>query len=242
MDAEELKRKKKDFRKYLRTAENYRSVILDSLMEAAEKDLPVSIRGLFNPNFESLFDSNISVKELISIFLKMHQKGMGGKKAYINQKCLNHYISYYCTIHDLDKDALFSEIIAQEAKEQAEFWEGMEKPSASVRYERNEEARNKCLEHYGYRCQVCGIDMEDKYGMYGRNFIEVHYIVPISKQGGTYRLDPIKDLRPLCPNCHAIIHRTGKQGSANIMTVDEFKEYYLLKNNERFVCQDFRQN
>ena len=22
-----------------------------------------------------------------------------------------------------------------------------------------------------------------------------------------YRLDPIRDLRPVCPNCHAVIHR-----------------------------------
>ncbi|MDQ2907279.1 MAG: hypothetical protein M3Y81_27545 [Chloroflexota bacterium] len=24
--------------------------------------------------------------------------------------------------------------------------------------------------------------------------------------GETYRVDPIKDLRPVCPNCHTIIH------------------------------------
>lgn len=230
MDAEELKRKKKDFRKYLRKEEDCHSFVLGSLMEAAEKDLPASIKELFNPNFESLFDSNNTVEELISILLKMQQKGMGGKKAYINLKCLNSYISYYCNLHSLDKDALFSEIKAQEEKEQTEIWEGTEKTSVSFKYERDKEARKKCLEHYGYRCQVCGIDMEEKYGMYGRNFIEVHHIVPISKQGGAYKLNPIMDLRPLCPNCHAMIHRTGKQESGEIMTVDEFKDYYNRKS------------
>jgi len=34
----------------------------------------------------------------------------------------------------------------------------------------------------------------------------VHHLVPISKIGKKYRVDPIKDLRPVCPNCHAVIH------------------------------------
>ena len=45
--------------------------------------------------------------------------------------------------------------------------------------------------------------------MYGPQFediIEVHHIVPVSQIGKTYVVDPIKDLIPVCPNCHAALH------------------------------------
>ena len=226
MDAEELKRKKNDFRKYLRKEEDCHSFVLGSLMKAAESYLPAYIRDHFDSNFRSLFDSNNSVEDLICIFLEMEKNGIGEKQAFTMQKCLKAYISYHCNLNGLDKDALFSDVKAKNAKKQTEYWEGTEKSSVSVRYERDKDARAKCLERYGFKCQVCGIDMEEKYGMYGHNFIEVHHIVPISKQGGAYKLDPIKDLRPLCPNCHAMIHRSRKQDTDEIMTVDEFKDYY----------------
>jgi 5-methylcytosine-specific restriction protein A len=37
--------------------------------------------------------------------------------------------------------------------------------------------------------------------------------------GVSYTVDPIKDLRPVCPNCHAIIHRTDPPCS-----VDELRQ------------------
>ena len=64
MDADELKWKKKDFRKYPRNKENCHSFVLESLMEAAENYLPASITNHFDPNFGSLFDDN-SIEELI---------------------------------------------------------------------------------------------------------------------------------------------------------------------------------
>jgi 5-methylcytosine-specific restriction protein A len=75
-------------------------------------------------------------------------------------------------------------------------------------YERNAEARKACLSHFGVECQVCGFDFEQVYGELGTSFIHVHHIVPLSEIGKTYQVDPIKDLVPVCPNCHAMIHRT----------------------------------
>jgi len=37
--------------------------------------------------------------------------------------------------------------------------------------------------------------------------IHVHHLVPIAEVGATYALDPVRDLRPICPNCHAVIHK-----------------------------------
>ena len=77
-------------------------------------------------------------------------------------------------------------------------------------YERNTLARKACLKHYGTSCVVCGFNFEATYGAFASGFIHVHHLVPLSDIGETYTVDPIKDLRPLCPNCHAAIHLGGQ--------------------------------
>jgi 5-methylcytosine-specific restriction protein A len=77
------------------------------------------------------------------------------------------------------------------------------------KYERDPSKRKDCLEHYGYDCQICGFSFEKIYGEIGREFIHVHHIEPLYETGGENKnLDPIKDLIPVCPNCHEMIHRT----------------------------------
>lgn len=86
-------------------------------------------------------------------------------------------------------------------------FEGAKKEVVVNRYERNHEAREKCIAAHGCKCAVCGIDFEKTYGDIGRGFIHVHHIVPLSSIGKEYELNPIKDLVPVCPNCHAMLHR-----------------------------------
>jgi len=74
-------------------------------------------------------------------------------------------------------------------------------------YERNNIARELCLKYYGSVCYICGFDFEETYGEVGRNVIHVHHLKPLYEIGESYCVDPINDLRPVCPNCHAIIHR-----------------------------------
>ena len=88
------------------------------------------------------------------------------------------------------------------------------------RYERSRTARTKCVAKHGYACKVCGIDFSKVYGEIGKNYIHVHHIVPISKIGKDYHVDPINDLIPVCPNCHAMLHR-GIDG--NVLSIDELK-------------------
>lgn len=78
------------------------------------------------------------------------------------------------------------------------------------RYERNRHARSECIAHYGSRCVVCGFDFEEFYGSLGKNKIHVHHLVPLSKIQNEYEVDPMLDLRPVCPNCHLIIHSRKK--------------------------------
>ena len=38
-------------------------------------------------------------------------------------------------------------------------------------------------------------------------FTHVHHLSPLSIVGADNQVDPIDDLRPVCPNCHAVLHR-----------------------------------
>lgn len=103
--------------------------------------------------------------------------------------------------------------------EENEFIEGAKKEITVNSYERDPRARKKCIEYYGCKCQCCGLDFYEKYGIIGKGFIHVHHLKLISKIGENYKIDPIKDLIPLCPNCHAMIHKQNPPSS-----VDELKE------------------
>jgi len=75
------------------------------------------------------------------------------------------------------------------------------------KYERDPAARAECLRHHGAVCTACGCDMSLAYGDDLRNFIHVHHTVPISSLGTEYSINPKTDLIPLCPNCHAVVHK-----------------------------------
>lgn len=75
------------------------------------------------------------------------------------------------------------------------------------RYEQDPDARRMCLAFHGTACAACGFSFEAAYGDLGTGFIDVHHIVPPAMLERGYQLDPVADLVPLCPNCHAMIHR-----------------------------------
>lgn len=90
------------------------------------------------------------------------------------------------------------------------FLEGGASQSLENAYERNQEAREECIRHYGTKCSVCAKSLSDIYGPIADGFVHVHHVRLISTMGGEYVVNPVEDLRPVCPNCHAIIHLGGK--------------------------------
>lgn len=102
-----------------------------------------------------------------------------------------------------------------------EYYEGSVQQALINRYERNPLARKECIGHYGYTCQICGFNFEKVYGKIGAQFIHVHHLTPIAEIGKNYKLDPIRDLIPVCPNCHAMLHR--KSDNDKRLTVTELK-------------------
>ncbi len=96
--------------------------------------------------------------------------------------------------------------ISEKAKK-AIYTEGARLSVISTAIERNPFARKKCLDHYGYKCTICTYDFEENFGALGEGFIHVHHHVDIATKNAIHKVDPIKDLIPLCPNCHAMAHR-----------------------------------
>jgi 5-methylcytosine-specific restriction enzyme A len=90
----------------------------------------------------------------------------------------------------------------------AEFPEGSVQRAALNAFERNATARAACIAFYGCRCAVCGFDFEAQYGQAAHGLIHVHHLTPISQLRRRYVVNAIRDLRPVCPNCHAVLHRT----------------------------------
>ena len=87
------------------------------------------------------------------------------------------------------------------------YSEGSFMPVMVNAYERDPGARAACIAHYGARCQVCGFDFEAQYGERGRGVMDVHHLKALAEVGPDYEVDPIQDLRPVCPNCHTIVHQ-----------------------------------
>jgi hypothetical protein len=100
----------------------------------------------------------------------------------------------------------------------SQFFEGATRQVSVNRYERNRFARHQCIQHYGCRCSVCGFDFEVAYGKFGAGFIHIHHLKALSEIGQEYEIDPVADLRPVCPNCHAMIHRTSE-----MMTIEQLR-------------------
>ena len=67
-------------------------------------------------------------------------------------------------------------------------------------------------------CTACGFNFETVYGERGRDFIEMHHILPFATTKKPRRSRP-EDLVPVCSNCHRIIHRDR----ANPLTLDQLK-------------------
>ena len=85
------------------------------------------------------------------------------------------------------------------------YLEGNPQERSVRRYERSRCARNACIKKYRAICFVCGLCFGDKYGKEFEDLIQVHHLHPLGFRKAR-NTDIEKDLRPICPNCHAMAH------------------------------------
>ncbi len=130
------------------------------------------------------------------------------------RKELSDYIDIYLC-DTLDYNSLGEEEMPPDCYEGAKYTIMVNK------YERSSIARMKCIEKHGCKCMVCGIDFENRYGELGKGFIHIQHIIPLATIGKEYKVDYENHLIPVCPNCHAMLHRKQHGGYS---TVEELKK------------------
>ena len=126
---------------------------------------------------------------------------------------LNEYIQKF--FDDYYTEGFFNDI-----QDTEDCYEGHCKTVQVNIYERSSIARQKCIEYHGCTCMICGMDFEKVYGEVGKGFIHVHHIVPLYTIGKDYCVDYKNDLIPVCPNCHAMIHR---KENGEYLSLEELK-------------------
>jgi len=127
------------------------------------------------------------------------------------QKTINNDKSFEIDYHanvflKQNGDSISWQPLPEEIDEDTSYPEGAKRVVTVNAYERNRNARKACIRHHGHQCVVCNFSFEEHYGNIGRDHIEVHHLKPLPEIGHNYAVDPIKDLRPVCPNCHSVIH------------------------------------
>lgn len=111
-------------------------------------------------------------------------------------------------LYEITMKSVEASQLAEEIANPGQYIEGAVEQITINAYERNDKARQICILYYGYKCSVCSFDFEQFYGERGRSFIHVHHVTPLCTIKSEYSVNPINDLRPVCANCHAMIHRT----------------------------------
>lgn len=106
-------------------------------------------------------------------------------------------------------------------------------------YERSKKLRDQAIRYYKaddrIKCHACCFDFEDFYGEYGKDFIEIHHEKPVYQYDGDDTektiTDALENVKPVCPNCHRMIHRRRK----NLLTLQELRG--LISKDLDF-CED----
>jgi len=134
----------------------------------------------------------------------------------------------------LELEAIWSEFLGNgdslysgELPGSQSLWEGAKKSILVNRYERSTKSRQKCIEYHGTNCSVCKMSFSQVYGKIGKGYTQVHHLLPLSQMNNEYEINPARDLVPVCPNCHAMIHKRNPPFSIKEI------EYFLKKNRRK---------
>lgn len=167
------------------------------------------------------------INNIVSILPKYNINVLGEKKQVNDYSEVNITTLYY----DKNSKHIKNENnLEEEYLETGEFPEGKVYTEGSQRtmivnaYERDPRKRSDCIKKYGLTCRVCGFNFGEKYGDRGSGFIEVHHIIPLHKMGECCSVS-VDDLRPICSNCHSMLHRIRDD-----MTIDDLKKIYKKSN------------
>jgi HNH endonuclease len=130
--------------------------------------------------------------------------------------CLGKYARTYPPLKngsllDVSRAATFLEEVTKALAFATPFVEGPSRQVTTDKFEINPKARAACVAHFGCRCVVCKMTFEEVYGReHGSGFIHVHHKQRRADRAPSQEtdIDPKQDLVPVCPNCHAMLHKS----------------------------------
>jgi len=110
---------------------------------------------------------------------------------------------------------------------QLEYAEGKRKERETYFFARNPKLVREAKKLHKFKCQACGFEFKDKYGEFGKDYIECHHENVLSerseKDWSTDVKTTVDDVKVLCSNCHRMVHHKRPA-----LKFDELLE--LLKN------------
>lgn len=99
-------------------------------------------------------------------------------------------------------------------------WEGRRAVVYTTRYERSPILRKRAIQIHGTTCMACNFNFYEFYGVRGKDYIEVHHLIPLSTLDEEFEINPVTDMAVVCSNCHRMIHRERN----NILSIAELKQ------------------
>jgi 5-methylcytosine-specific restriction protein A len=195
--------------------EEYKAYLRDvrGLVEGTVNSYPTYLQAIVNHTKIKISPHTITSDESVVSLLDQLKVTLTAKNYWGNcQSALKAYLVFLKYRQNYITQNLYPD-------ELRDFTEGNVSTITVNKYERNTKARNACIAHHGIICKACNLDFEKVYGELGKGFIHVHHTKPLHTIKFEYIVDPINDLLPLCPNCHAMIHK-GKE----LISVDQLKE------------------
>jgi 5-methylcytosine-specific restriction protein A len=163
-----------------------------------------------------LVSTNVIDNDMLSLAnLKKH----GLKAAPQSPKKLSGELLDYIESCFIEGDNYFPEEIGAGN----EIYEGHKKTVTVNKFERSKTARDECVKYFGCKCSICGFNFEKVYGEVGKDYIHVHHIRPIHEIGKEYKINYKDDLIPVCPNCHAMLH---KKVNGETLSIELLKEKF----------------
>ena len=105
--------------------------------------------------------------------------------------------------------------------------EGKVSTKTAIVKERSQKLRRAAIEHYTVEgkivCSVCGFDFKKIYGELGDGYIQMHHENPVYQYSDdgfeTYISEAVKNMKPLCANCHCMVHRN----KGRLISITELK-------------------
>ena len=164
---------------------------------AANNELANYVEVEWNAQVE--IANRLPTEELLREFPEVAWNNLMGSGVRVVDDVADQLVEYWFDHVGIEPDNFPDEVTT--------YVEGGTKSVLVNRYERNPVARRVCLEEFGAVCAVCGFSGEESFGEAGAGLIHVHHKIEISEVGQEYEVDPLRDLVPVCPNCHAMIHR-----------------------------------